>query len=641
MTFEKYLRGTYCDEAFIPMSDGIKFYNNSGKAFFLLYEDLDVCLQKIWENLPEGNDLLHGSWVYEEREFRKVFSELLNKLPGNTVTAQVGSQTINTIKILGLYAAFLASERNPLHSFSKKIYIDPNWIEKAGETRLNWRTFLGWLKRVEKNEKKEKYTQKSVQSYYGAVKKNLSEIAGISLLEIDNIAHYENYKSVIVSNQQYIDQNNTGNRMYSRALDLFEQYLRETDAMKEKDFTVKLVEILPEKKSNLPKPFILLAGISGTGKTRFVAEQAKESAAAYGLEDGENFCLVPVRPDWHEPSDLLGYVSRIGTEQYVPTNFLRFMVRAWEEVFAKGGNLNGVGSGACPFWLCLDEMNLAPVEQYFADYLSILETREWRGVHYTSKPLLSDNLALVRIALGGKEEDPVWNAFEENNGIPLPPNLIVAGTVNMDETTHGFSRKVIDRALTLDFQEFFPNEYDRFFEGQAVPKTFTFLHQTRVEKEQLNAFTAGGEEMTSLIFLKKVNEVLTGTPFELGYRALNELFLAEVCFAPEGPEAFQALWDDFLMQKVLPRIEGDAAKLKHIHDPTITVESLDAKDFGKGTVLHALYHLLESEVLSDVFHASRPDLLRDTPESIDCRSKKKLQWMMRRLKTNHFTDFWV
>jgi hypothetical protein len=396
----------------------------------------------------------------------------------------------------------------------------------------------------------------------------------------------------------------------------------------------------------LPKPFVLLAGISGTGKTRFVCEQAKSSAQVFGLPAGDNFCMVPVRPDWHEPSDLLGYVSRINGASYIPTQFLKFLVEAWREVFRKNGTLRSLGANTCPYWLCLDEMNLAPVEQYFADYLSVLETRKWDDGVYFSEPLLSDHLDLVRAALGGTEDDPVWKAFAENGGIPLPQNLIVAGTVNMDETTHGFSRKVIDRALTIDFQEFFPNDFDVFFEGQHPPVTLSFPVQSGVMKEQLGSFKRVDVEITSLVFLQKVNKILKGTPFELAYRALNELYLSEVCFKPDTPEAFQAVWDDYLMQKVLPRIEGDAAKLKNIADPAVSCASLVDKDHGKGTILHALYSLLETDLFREIWPTAeekekRPDLLRDTEALIECRAKKKLEWMMRRLKTNHFTDFWV
>jgi len=129
--------------------------------------------------------------------------------------------------------------------------------------------------------------------------------------------------------------------------------------------------------------------------------------------------------------------------------------------------------------------------------------------------------------------------------------------------------------------------------------------------------------------------------------------LSVSCFGPykEGDQRLAAVWDDFLMQKVLPRIEGDSAKLKNIPDPSVSCDSLIDKEYGKGTVLHALYNLLETDLFSEIWpedlvKAKRPDLLRessndDGPLLIECRSKKKLEWMMKRLKTNHFTDFWV
>ncbi len=395
---------------------------------------------------------------------------------------------------------------------------------------------------------------------------------------------------------------------------------------------------------SLPKPFLLLAGISGTGKTRFVLEQARASngSDSDNYLKPDNYELVAVRPDWHEPSDLLGYISRIGGERYIPTSFLSFLVKAWVEIFSQGGTLSSVGPNTRPFWLCLDEMNLAPVEQYFADYLSILESRKWKNGEYSSLPLISTNLELVRESLVDLADDPVWDAFKVNEGIPLPPNLIVAGTVNMDETTHGFSRKVIDRALTLDFQEFFPNDYDAFFAGQKEPKLFGFSIITEAGASDLPGIDKDEikDKSKSVEFLKEINKILQNTPFELAYRALNELLLSVVCYKPESKEEMFAVWDDFLMQKVLPRIEGDSQKLKFVGvaDP----ESEDLKELGKGSILHQLYSQLEKKWLKDIWSGEiRPDLLRDTKDPIECRSKKKLLWMMKRLKANHFTDFWV
>lgn len=241
-------------------------------------------------------------------------------------------------------------------------------------------------------------------------------------------------------------------------------------------------------KRSLSKPFLLLAGISGTGKTRFVREQAKSSG-----QFDETYCLTSVRPDWHEPSDLLGYISRLnGTAEYITTDVLQFIAKAWRAIADSGltvevqeskdqgkrlvvaGERDGLDK-VLPYWLCLDEMNLAPVEQYFADYLSVLETREWGweddSFIYSSDALLKPT-AIEQVADKEKlrdelgfddaQYDKLW-AHICQYGLGIPFNLLVAGTVNMDETTHGFSRKVIDRALSFDFGVFFPNDYNDFF----------------------------------------------------------------------------------------------------------------------------------------------------------------------------------
>lgn len=277
----------------------------------------------------------------------------------------------------------------------------------------------------------------------------------------------------------------------------------------------------------LPKSFLLLAGISGTGKTRFVREQAED--------DLSNYQLVSVRPDWHEPSDLLGYVTRLAQpEQYVATEVLVFIVKAWKEVVNNGFELAGnAASGGPdkiqqirPFWLCLDEMNLAPVEQYFADYLSVSETRCWKRADdeliYSCDPLLSCDL--INSVNGDKLKDDLglddsdvskvlWSHFCKN-GISIPFNLIVAGTVNMDETTHGFSRKVIDRALSFDFGEFFPNVFSEFFEPTTTPKRLTYPIWSHSDRDSLQG-TSDPDGQRTIKFMEAINEKLDGTAFKL------------------------------------------------------------------------------------------------------------------------------
>ena len=377
----------------------------------------------------------------------------------------------------------------------------------------------------------------------------------------------------------------------------------------------------------LSKPFLILAGISGTGKTRFVRQQAERT----GLD---NYCLVSVRPDWHEPSDLLGYISHLGSQpKYITTDVLRFIVQAWKHISDSGFDLK---TGKVteeqvneiqPYWLCLDEMNLAPVEQYFADYLSILETRQWNGEVYQCDPLLKAS-ALENIQptdLGLVEGDILWEHFKEN-GISIPFNLIVAGTVNMDETTHGFSRKVLDRALSLDFNEFYPNDFNDYFSPNAQNKTFTYPIYSEASSS-LNFDSPFVKE--SCEFLSEVNSVLKNSPFELAYRALNELLLSVKCINPKNEIELQSVWDDFLMMKVLPRIEGDSEKL----------------DFDDEKSLLTNLEAIMKEQLSAIWEGKkRIDLFRETNEgdviNIECRSKAKISWMQTKLEKFGFTHFW-
>lgn len=421
-------------------------------------------------------------------------------------------------------------------------------------------------------------------------------------------------------------------------------------------------------KTGLSKPFLLLAGISGTGKTRFVREQAKTSG-----QFAETYCLTSVRPDWHEPSDLLGYISRLakdGEAEYITTDVLQFMAKAWraiadsgltvevQEIEDQGERLVVAGERdeldkVLPYWLCLDEMNLAPVEQYFADYLSVLETREWcwtdDSFTYSSDALLKPatikevaDKEKLREALGFGSEDysELWDLICQY-GLGIPFNLLVAGTVNMDETTHGFSRKVIDRALSFDFGAFFPNDYNDFFTPTSCNKRLSYPIWSNACKADLaNTFDADGAK--TLTFLSAVNAVLKNTPFELAFRALNELLLAVASSQPQDDLTLKAVWDDFMMCKVLPRIEGDTDKLTTSDGKALLVEL--------NTVLAD--QLASIWLASDTDEDSqRPDLYREkivadgaTDEEkvlrIPCRSKAKLQWMSERLASATFTSFW-
>lgn len=381
----------------------------------------------------------------------------------------------------------------------------------------------------------------------------------------------------------------------------------------------------------LPKSFVLLAGLSGTGKTSFVRDQAARMGAGR-----RNFELIPVRPDWHEPSELFGHITRIHGERFVATPFLKFIASAWREAAISADReqikLHPLDEIAT-FWACLDEMNLAPVEQYLADYLSVLETRSWKGDLYTSEAILplhrlGFSVAVLsdlreQLELSHSSHDGLWQHFLAK-GVPLPPNLVVAGTVNMDETTHGFSRKVIDRAFTLDFGAFFPTEFGDYFEPANRAATFTFPRRSKVSKGDLSE-CCDPEGERSIAFLEGVNGVLRHTTFELAYRALNELLLAVQCFTPRSDDELRAVWDDFLMTKVLPRLEGDAEKLNLRVDTSLLTE-------------------LGKTVRAQLGTSKRPDLFRFTKSgnalSVELRSPQALTRMHERLTRHNFTSFW-
>ena len=321
------------------------------------------------------------------------------------------------------------------------------------------------------------------------------------------------------------------------------------------------------------KPFLLLAGISGTGKSRIVKQMAFESCPDIPALRSDktapgNYELIEVKPNWHDSSELLGYESEIGGPHYVVTPFVRFLVKAMRYPDV-------------PFFVCMDEMNLAPVEQYFAEFLSVLESRKLLSDGtITSEPLIkadifskyADQLHRDLDITDTETYKAVYDRLK-NDGLRLPSNLIVVGTVNMDETTHQFSRKVIDRAMTIEMNiEDAETPFKNFFEGgdalhyydNPQPKEL-FLPKVVQASEALSILRAEDasylkENVPGL--LHSLNSALNGTPFKIAYRVQNELILYFFSLREENPdEAAEALlaqaMDAILMMKVLPRIEGD------------------------------------------------------------------------------------
>lgn len=349
--------------------------------------------------------------------------------------------------------------------------------------------------------------------------------------------------------------------------------------LKKTSFNASIYSIVKVSQSMLPyrsyitaiksKPFLLLAGISGTGKSRIVRELARAcwdvGSTDFKAQKPKNFEIVQVKPNWHDSSELIGYVSRIGADKdgngvvFVAGDFLRFVAKAWE-------------NPEIPYFLCLDEMNLAPVEQYFAEYLSVIESRkaDENGVITTDPILKKSGEDWYRILTSELTSDEnVRNQFL-NDGIAIPQNLIVIGTVNMDETTFSFSRKVLDRAMTIEMNEV------------NLKGGLDHRHEMigKLGKTELIGETVEGVDVYSdfqnvcdiaIDYLQGINDNLEGTPFKVAYRTRNEVLLYVVNNLPYNKDSKgNALSQDYVIaraldeitsMKILSRIEGDETKV--------------------------------------------------------------------------------
>lgn len=307
------------------------------------------------------------------------------------------------------------------------------------------------------------------------------------------------------------------------------------------------------------KPFILLAGLSGTGKSRLARTLAYKTCSNEvlnaDLKKPGNFELIPVKPNWHDSTELMGYVSRINGEKYIITTFLKFLAKAWKYQDV-------------PFFLCLDEMNLAPVEQYFAEYLSILETRATHNGKLSTDFLISrssfENQALYDQLLLDLELDGI--DFKE--GIALPNNLVVIGTVNMDETTHSFSRKVLDRAMTFEM-----NDVNLRIGLDEKESDWSYLAEPIKNEMVIGGYTAGNEVVNKyyeseevLKYLEKINLKLEGSPFKIAYRVRDEFLI--YCYYASSDKSNKnwliTALDEITSMKILSRIEGDNYKTEEV-----------------------------------------------------------------------------
>ena len=416
------------------------------------------------------------------------------------------------------------------------------------------------------------------------------------------------------------------------------------------------------------KPFLLLAGISGTGKSRIVREFAFKSCPEY-LQDKDgttpgNYCMIEVKPNWHDSTELLGYYSRLGSKPgYQFTKFVKFLVKA--KMYPN-----------VPFFVCLDEMNLAPVEQYFAEILSILETRKVVIGEDGNKTIKTEAIidaehfkALGKIggfAPNFTDRDIYMKLYDidtesdideavgkrtdlKTEGLTLPDNVVIIGTVNMDDTTHQFSRKVIDRAMTIEMNggnlrtmfggsknlEYLPDEKQKEWQN-------AFIRRYVTADEVLEAHSDVAKELVEKLpaQLEEINKALKGTPFEVSYRVLNELTIMVGVMLDEGKELDDAIAqsvNNILLMKILPRIEGDAEMfaLSREYKTKVGVTYDNRLEWLKNIAPDIKEPLTDAESDNNDTEEKAEAVKEHQPTA-----KDKIQEMIDRLNNQEFTRFW-
>ncbi len=347
------------------------------------------------------------------------------------------------------------------------------------------------------------------------------------------------------------------------------------------------------------KPFVILSGISGTGKSKLVELFANSIGAT---TENERFKLVPIKPDWSDSTDLLGY--RNIESKFTPGIITRVAYEAMK-------------NPSLSYFICLDEMNLARVEYYFSDVLSLMETRRKNE----DGEIITNNL-LSKEQIGRDA-----NAETSYGDVYLPENLYIIGTVNMDETTFPFSKKVLDRANTIEFN--------------TIDLNYNFDNENLNINGEKNLITIYNNDFLKSDFLKiseckeyknivdkviqqliSINKILEQHNAHFGYRVRDEIIFYMIYATNEDLMSFDEAFDLAVLQKILPKISGSSSEILEI--------------------LIKLFELFNKVKFPSKEYLEEEDIrLMETKGSSNYgNTNKKIIYMIRRFNRDGFTTFW-
>lgn len=562
---------------------------------------------------PSRREIKEQYEGYTEEQLTKLVKNILNNYKGHFIN--LDSENLKYEDLLPQEAIdFINTIKNTSMSRSYKIPLLLAFYNNGDiKLKIDEDDIYNSFKKFYSNKEnaKDLQVQKSTRGYENWGKKEYIKLAKDNPIKYlaDKTSQYfykEDDKFCLSENlQPYIHQNEFIEEFKYAIQSLENRYFKRSNSIKEDDnkYIEQKEEIIPvdiinkvenyiknqgynytyNQLSNLylslkTKPFTILAGISGTGKSKIIRLLADAIQADY--------TLISVRPDWNDATDLIGYKNL--DDKFIKGQLTKAILKAQQ-------NTNK------PHLICLDEMNLARVEYYLSDYLSIIESRKKVGQN-----IITDNIVQY-------QED------NENISLHIPDNLYLIGTVNMDDTTFQFSRKVLDRANTIEFSDvdldnlFF--EVNEKVESLNVSNDFlktTYLKTMDIELE----YREYAKEVNKKII--EINEILKKSQKQFAYRVRDEILFYLVENKKANLLHEDTAFDYQIMQKILPAISGSEESIYQV-------------------LIDLLNFVCETNTIDNIEEAT--NYLKETKVRYE-NSANKIIYMLKGYQNDGYVSYW-